>query len=153
MHFHKQCDIILKLTASAPNVERYRSGYNGPDSKSGVQQCTEGSNPSLSAKNHRTGTLFPSYDFSQRRHDSEPSQNRAGSAGCQISGVIIDDFFLSHEGEIKYQPLMQKFRFICARRTLSFKRTLAQMWVQNPSRRRLKRTSFPSYGFSRNDTV
>ena len=32
------------------STERYRSGYNGPDSKSGVQQCTEGSNPSLSAK-------------------------------------------------------------------------------------------------------
>ena len=30
-------------------TERYRSGYNGPDSKSGVQKCTEGSNPSLSA--------------------------------------------------------------------------------------------------------
>ena len=38
------------------NTERYRSGYNGPDSKSGVQKCTEGSNPSLSAiKTHAKG--------------------------------------------------------------------------------------------------
>ena len=37
-------------------TERYRSGYNGPDSKSGVQKCTEGSNPSLSAKNKQTPT-------------------------------------------------------------------------------------------------
>ena len=31
-------------------TERYRSGHNGPDSKSGIRQRIEGSNPSLSAK-------------------------------------------------------------------------------------------------------
>lgn len=31
------------------NTERYRSGHNGADSKSVVQQCTVGSNPTRSA--------------------------------------------------------------------------------------------------------
>ena len=31
------------------NMERYRSGHNGPDSKSGVRQRTVGSNPTRSA--------------------------------------------------------------------------------------------------------
>ena len=30
-------------------MEVYRSGHNGPDSKSGIQQCIVGSNPTASA--------------------------------------------------------------------------------------------------------
>ena len=31
-------------------METYRRGHNGPDSKSGIQQCIVGSNPTVSAK-------------------------------------------------------------------------------------------------------
>ncbi len=39
------------------NTERYRSGHNGPDSKSGNQQWFVGSNPTLSAKSKKRQTI------------------------------------------------------------------------------------------------
>ena len=46
----------VRVVLHAPRVplERYRSGHNGPDSKSGIQQCIVGSNPTLSAKMNPT---------------------------------------------------------------------------------------------------
>ena len=41
-------------------LERYRSGYNGPDSKSGWLNSHVGSNPTLSAKEDLG---FTNYDF------------------------------------------------------------------------------------------
>ena len=43
------------------NMEVYRSGHNGPDSKSGIRQRIVGSNPTASAKTNTTifgGVLF-----------------------------------------------------------------------------------------------
>ena len=39
-------------------TERYRSGHNGPDSKSGIRQRIEGSNPSLSARRKKYEPLW-----------------------------------------------------------------------------------------------
>ena len=47
----KNCGIISIREPSARenNKEEYRSGHNGPDSKSGIQKCIVGSNPTSSA--------------------------------------------------------------------------------------------------------
>ena len=44
-------------------VERYRSGHNGPDSKSGIQQCIVGSNPTLSAKGKGRHKIVSAFTF------------------------------------------------------------------------------------------
>ena len=41
--------IILAMLPHNFNTEEYRSGHNGPDSKSGVRKRTVGSNPTSSA--------------------------------------------------------------------------------------------------------
>ena len=43
----------MRLVATN-KMEVYRSGHNGPDSKSGIQQCIVGSNPTASANKKRT---------------------------------------------------------------------------------------------------
>ena len=61
----KNCDIITIREPTEPsvcekNTEEYRSGHNGPDSKSGIQKCIVGSNPTSSAKNPaRKRGIFP----------------------------------------------------------------------------------------------
>ncbi len=40
-------------------MERYRSGHNGPDSKSGSPQGLVGSNPTRSAKENPRGEYLP----------------------------------------------------------------------------------------------
>ena len=45
LQFFRECVIMSML-----NMEAYRSGHNGTDSKSVVLSGTEGSNPSASAK-------------------------------------------------------------------------------------------------------
>lgn len=42
-------------------MERYRSGHNEADSKSVVQQCTVGSNPTRSAKKDYTFSVWSFY--------------------------------------------------------------------------------------------
>ena len=44
-------------------METYRRGHNGPDSKSGIQQCIVGSNPTVSAKIKKTKKNFVFFIF------------------------------------------------------------------------------------------
>ena len=70
-------------------MERYRSGHNGPDSKSGVGQPTVGSNPTRSAKLIGSAIGTP-YWFVWNSRDSKPVVNRSGGsiyrAGFFVAG-------------------------------------------------------------------
>ena len=103
-------------------METYRRGHNGPDSKSGIQQCIVGSNPTLSAKNFLIWTPVKGFgleSFFVFRHKNSRILLRLCVNFGYASESRIASFFI----KIKYIIQLSYWAKLAAKTTQSYLQT------------------------------